>query len=446
MTTHTLPILLGLGLITFAGCGDKSDDETGDPTVEDDTGTDDGGDEGGDDGGGDDGGGDDGGDEDITGDVSGVVTVQLYQAGDDGEREELSWEDGTDGEFIFGKIFVSAYYENDDGEQVYITQTVIDEPTTGDNEYELDIQLEGDQEVFVYAVLDYYQDSIVGSNEPKGVYPHGIDFEDGTDYDEADIEILSPIYSSGGGSCDYSSLDGDVDLTATWVDGDVYTMLLNTAGEGPLHSTVDTPTASGGGGEASYDLTTCSAYGEVNLIGAWDSNGNGMADPLDKWGTYVDDGADGNPIDVSTDLSDYTVQIPFGDGGPGISLVPFVRLSGTVNVADGTFDDLDPGTEVYVTALKYKPNGEFDITDLSIAYDADSYSWSDLTGQTEVPFTVVVPSNTVVYLWAFADSDADGEVNESGDYVASGGEESGKVATGTTNSSGIELSLSVPEI
>ena len=123
--------------------------------------------------------------------------------------------------------------------------------------------------------------------------------------------------------------------------------------------------------------------------------------------------------------------------------MPFVRLSGTVNVEGGTFDDLAAGSTVYVTALKYKPNGDFDITDLSIAYDADEYDWTELTGQSEVPFTVVVPSNTVVYLWAFADENADGIVNESGDYVAAGGEQSGKVATGTSNSSGLELSLGV---
>jgi len=46
-----------------------------------------------------------------------------------------------------------------------------------------------------------------------------------------------------------------------------------------------------------------------------------------------------------------------------------------------------------------------------------------------------------VYLWAYADMDGNGVVNESGEPIASGGDENGKVPTGTTPTSSNDLSL-----
>jgi len=425
------------GVVAIAGCSGHAD--KGVPWV--DSGgivVDSGGDE--DDDGDDD---DDDDPDEIEGVVSGTVQVQLYTAGEDGEREEISWEEGTGGEYVYGKIFVAAYYEGEQGELRHVGQTVIDEPTTGENPYEIDLRGDtGAQDIYVYAVLDYYQDNIVGTNEPRGVYPRAIPFEDGTDFDEADITILTGLYGGGGGgSCDSSGVSGDVDITVTWADGDVYSMLLSTSGEGPYHSSVDTPISNGGGASGDYSMSSC-RYGEMNLVGCWDSNGNGMADPLDRWGVYVEDEEDANPVDIGdSDLFDKTIQIPFGDSMP-LGLVPFVRLSGTVSVSGGSFDDLDAGSTLHITPLKYRPDGEFEIDALEDAYDSTTIEWPDLTGQSEVAFTVSVPANTVVYLWAFADDDGDGTVNESGDYVAAAGEDgNGKVATGTTSSDGIELIL-----
>ena len=386
---------------------------------------------------------DDDGPDEIEGTVSGTIEVQLYTTGEDGEREEVSWEDGTGGEYVYGKIFVAAYYEGEQGELRYVGQTVIDEPTTEENPYEIELRGDtGAQDIYIYAVLDYYQDNIVGTNEPRGVYPKSIPFEDGTDFDEADITILTGLYGGGsGGSCDSSGVSGDIDITVSWADGDVYSMLLTTSGEGPYHSSVDTPESNGGGAAGDYSMSSC-RYGEMNLVGCWDSNGNGMADPLDRWGVYVEEEEDANPVDIgNSDLSGKTIQIPFGDSMP-LGLVPFVRLSGTVSVSGGSFDDLDAGSTLYITPLKYAPDGEFEIDTFEDAYDSTIIEWPDLTGESEVPFTVSVPANTVVYLWAFADGDGDGTVNESGDFVAAAGEGGhGKVATGTTSSDGVELIL-----
>ena len=80
----------------------------------------------------------------------------------------------------------------------------------------------------------------------------------------------------------------------------------------------------------------------------------------------------------------------------------------------------------------------------SIAYDYDEFEWADLTGETIKDWRLAVPSNTIVYLWAYVDEDIDGIVNESGEAVASGGsDDAGSLAVTTINSDHtLELSYS----
>jgi hypothetical protein len=61
-----------------------------------------------------------------------------------------------------------------------------------------------------------------------------------------------------------------------------------------------------------------------------------------------------------------------------------------------------------------------------------------------VNWDINVPASTIVYLWAYADTDGDGVVNEADEHVASGGINStGKLPTGTASTSGITLGLSL---
>lgn len=436
------PGLFLIGTLVLIGsltsCFDKEDGGTGEGgTTTGDDGT-----SGDDDGtGGDDGGTDT--DDEVNADVSGLITVTLYTSGEDGEREELSWEDYSNGVWAFGNIFVGAYFDDEEsGNRTYVGSTVIDSPSVDGNEYSIPIQMEGEHEVYVYAVVDWYQDGVVGSNEPTGVYPHSLEVENGSSFGDVDIAVLAPPYTGGGG-CDTLDISGDIDVTISWTDGDAWAMMLDTNNEGPYHTSMNALAVSGGGANAAYDLYSCTGYGDMNLIGAWDTNGNGMADPLDKWGSYVNSsGEDGNPISVSSsNLSGYDIQIPFGDAS-GPSIVPFVRLSGSVSVKDGSFDDLPAGSSLYVTALKYRPDGDLPLEDLEDAYDTSTTTWDELTGQSSVDFSLTVPANTVVYMWAYSDS-GDNVLNGPDDWVAAGGSDSnGKVSTGTTSTSGYALGLS----
>ena len=117
-------------------------------------------------------------------------------------------------------------------------------------------------------------------------------------------------------------------------------------------------------------------------------------------------------------------------------MVPLVVLSGTVDFASGTFDDLPAGSEVTVTALKYRPRGALSASALeSDAYDYEQFLWPDLAGQSSISWSLGVPANTTMYLWAFADEDVDSLLNESAEAIASGGtDDNGRLDSGASSS------------
>jgi hypothetical protein len=217
-------------------------------------------------------------------------------------------------------------------------------------------------------------------------------------------------------------------------------MLVDMYGNGPIHYDLFDVAADGTGSYAMTDV--CGPLGSMQLIGAIDSNGNGLFDPADVNGAYVTaPDTNGNPIYVDTaDLTDYELQIPIINPVTGeaednsIEVVPFVRLSGDITYDSGTFDDLDPGSKIYVVALKYRPNTSVAAsTAISQAFDTQEFDWADLVGQASISYQLMVPGNAETYLWAYADTDLDGTLNEVGEPVASAGNSTGYVATGTEN-------------
>ena len=228
-------------------------------------------------------------------------------------------------------------------------------------------------------------------------------------------------------------------------EGDGMALLLNADGTGPVHWSSFTVSSTGDGesGEATYTLAACPELGTMRLNGAIDDNFNDLIDPADTSGAYVSEpDVNGNPINVgSGDLVDYEIQIPIIDPLTGeeednrIELVPYVRITGEVSFGTGTFDDLDPGTKIYVAALKYRSNTSVTLASVTAgAYDLDEFEWSELAGQSSVSYELLVPGNTEMFLWAYADPDLDGTLNEVGEPVASANNgSSGAVTTGSAN-------------
>jgi hypothetical protein len=431
--SHTRLATLAL-LPLVLGCGDKEDDTSGGGDTDsggvttDDT-------------------ADDTGESAVSGTISGTVTVELYETNSEGVNERVAWEDSTYAtatgfDWPYGSIYVGAYHTNSGGADVYVGSSVVNSPDES-NPYTLAYESGEDASVWVYASVDSWSDAVVGSHDPRGVYPIEVPIADGDAITGIDISILATHLVAT--SCeDQLTISGDTEITVHYDGGRVATMAVDMNGHGPYWGISGTPTANATGASAAYELAGCQQYGEMQVLGAWDSNEDGMFAPDDVWGVYASGGVDANPITLGgVDLTGIDVEIPFGDG-PGVSVVPFVHLEGSVTMEGGVFDDLPAGTTVYVAALKYRPSGGFDITSSDMAYDMDTFEWPDLSGESSKDFSLTVPGGSVAYLWAYADVDVDGMVNESGEPVASGGsDDNGRVDTGSASQSGLTLPLAV---
>ena len=391
-------------------------------------------------------------DEGGTGTISGIVQVEIYGLDSRGEIETLSWEETYGEDFPFGSIFVAAYTLDDEtGQVTYVDEYVIRSPDPEGNAYELKVDPEKAKDVRVYAILDYWGDGILSSNEPIGVWPDIVPVTSGAETPDINIDILAaytdftggggggPGHGGGGGGGgdwnteDYIWLSGDGLITEPYAGGSCVAMVYDEAGLGPYYADSFTPEQTEGGAEGEYGMWVAKNSGNIVLRGAWDANYNGLIDPADKWGQYVDE--TGSPVGAfavgEVDLPDHTLMIPDGtDVNP--SIVPFVILAGTLSLEEGDFASLDPGAQVHVAAMKYRPDTQISAADIpDSAYDYASFSGADLTGN-EIPFTLIAPANTIVYFWAYLDGDGDGAVNEVGEQVGSfGGESSGRLATGT---------------
>jgi hypothetical protein len=452
MTLRTL--MLGGLLSTTVGCIPKTDDTSG---LEDDTSAT------GDDTSttGDDtsGSGDDTADDTalpppIIATVRGTITVEAFVDGPDG-REEVDEAAYFDGGFPYGPIFVTGTQDDGSGGLSYKGSDAILSPTFAGDTYEMTVTLAEDGSIRVFAILDEQRNYIIQTTDPVGVYPDDVAVIDGDVVNDVDITILveantNPGGGGGGGGgggtgsggggpgCDVN-LSGDFDVVSTsFVAGRAgLAMLTSTSGDGPVQWGWVEPAVTATGGEGTYSFDACPSQGQMNLVGAWDSNANTLIDPHDQWGAYVvAPDTDGNPVTIgTTDMSGMDIQVPIGEGESPLSVVPFVQISGNVSVGGGTFDDLPAGTTVYVAALKYRPSGAVSASTMeSDAYDYEAVEWPDLTGNSSFAYDLGVPAGTVVYLWAYADEDVDGLVNESGEAVASGGtDDNGRMNTGSSD-------------
>ena len=444
----TLLSLTALPLIALhcpppGGGGDDTSGDTG-PLVEDDTGP---------------GGGDDSGEActGFHGTITGNLQVQLYTLDSDGEYVFISWADAYNDVFIFGDAIMFAYTPGgDDGTatETYYDEYVINSPSTTGDSYELSVDDDGVDTVRVFGALDYWGDKIIGTGDPVGNYPDEIADPDPCSPDTVvsgvDVTILIPYWDgsssgcggSGGGNGNGSTtIDGTIIITTAYAGGDAAAMVLDTSDNGPYYSTIETPTPVGGGAEADYSLTVCSSLGQANLVGAHDANFNGLFDPAgDQWGVYAPEtDVNGNPIDLSENHTDADIQIPFGFDG--LDLTPFVRIYGNV----WTDESLPSGTQVYAAALKYRPNTDIYTSDLADGYDYEVFDSAAVAAGDPWAYSHVVPGDTIAYVWAYADTDNDGAINEDGEPVgAYGDENTGRLPTGG-QSHNVDLELRVVE-
>ncbi len=397
----------------------------------------------------------------LDGTIKGTVTVQLYEE-IDGIEVPVSWDDFSPG-WVFGGIFVSAFrYDAISRETTYYATTSILDPTPDPNEYELDVYATTIDSVRVYAALDYWNDSIISSYDPTGLYPTAVSVTGGDTVNGIDITIMvrvtdgdlcydcygGPGYCEGDcGGCDTVDVSGPITVD-TWgfANQPAIAMFATTGNEGPYYYYIsdkvylkpaeEEPTTNYSG---DYLIDVCSDAGEWNLLGAWDSNNNGLFDPDDYWGEYVEGEDPANPIFVSsTDLPDTEIHIPIE--GAGLQVVPFVQVTGTISTAEDTFDTLFSSFDdytgdslIYVAALKYRPEGDLDVsTIVDDSYAFLIYTPEEWAGQQELDYAFYAPANSIIYLWAYADVEPNGLVNEHLEPGGpAGGHDYGRITTTT---------------
>ena len=382
--------------------------------------------------------------------ISGTIQVEVYKYDEMGDLVWQEWSSVYGDDFPFGSIFVSAYaLDEETFTMTYVDQYVIRSPDPEGNSYELQVDPELAPQVRVYAVLDYWADGIIATYEPMGVWPDVVDVVPGAEVAGVDIDIPVSYYDfatpGGGGGWnrdDYVLVSGEGLITESYAGGSCMALFYGNDGYGPYWVDGFTPTRVDDGAVGTYELYVAKNFGSGKLLGAWDANFNGLIDPADKWGNYVDEtGASLNPITIGTnDILNATLMIPDGSNANPAS-VPFVLLAGDVTMAT-LFDDLDASSQVHVAAMKYRPEDDLSVSDIpAIAYDYQTYSGADLTGSA-LGFTLIAPANTIVYLWAYLDIDGDGIINETGEAVASyNNEPSGRIASGTDSHTDLELRL-----
>jgi hypothetical protein len=461
----------------------------------------------------------------LDGTVQGTIEVTLFRLDEQGDVAVTAWEDSCFGDsFPYGDIIVTAYVTDEEtGLETYYGDYTIHDPSVdpSENTYSIVLDTEEVDEIYLYAVLDKWDDRIISPSDPVGIHGDPVRVSGGGVVDGIDIEILTDYWcgfddgsgsgsGSGSGACPdcpphwgdgggwYWDGDGWVYLGPGWYwdgegwvygDGgsssgswghggvwggsdpcggnvtvggdllitvpyngtgtDVATILYWPGTEEPWSANLDIEVegdSSGASGDWGH-LYACNG-GTFPARGVWDDNGNGLYDPTDTWGQPVDN----NGIGLATisfgeeDELEQELQIPIE--GADFGLVPFVRLSGELGYHTGRIDDLledNPDVTVYVAALKYATVGDLDVTSFDDAYDFEAFRPEDLAGLETLPYTLLAPAEVVTYLWAGADLDNDGMLNEPGEPVTTTpGDSDSRISTGSTNQSGLDLTMVNP--
>jgi hypothetical protein len=378
--------------------------------------------------------------------VNGNVTVTLARDDDAGERLIVPWEESGYDSFPFGTLFVGAYTAPTAAQpvQLYAGTEAVTDPVMGASPYQMRVGALAETNILVYAALDVLGDGVIGSDDPRGVYPEALFLTNDVVYDDINIDILAleqeEIVCGESGTI---NITGTVTISLDYFGGPIGVMLVDEAGNGPFHVVSVEPDRTGVGARAPFTLEVCADYGPMRLAAAWDANRNGLYDPNDKWGVFSTDGAtDSNPVFVgNVNMNNYPIHIPLGDR-PGVNPISFATLSGQVRMAEGPFSALPAGTDVYVAALSSRPLREFDIEAATVlAYQ--KFTWSEISGAAAADFSLLLAANSFVYLWGFADTNADGVVNDVGEPVGTVGSD-GRVPTGE-GFGGIDIPLMMVE-
>jgi hypothetical protein len=162
--------------------------------------------------------------------VNGNVTVTLARDDDAGERLIVPWEESGYDSFPFGTLFVGAYTAPTAAQpvQLYAGTEAVTDPVMGASPYQMRVGALAETNILVYAALDVLGDGVIGSDDPRGVYPEALFLTNDVVYDDINIDILAleqeEIVCGESGTI---NITGTVTISLDYFGGPAYTPAVN---------------------------------------------------------------------------------------------------------------------------------------------------------------------------------------------------------------------------
>jgi len=162
--------------------------------------------------------------EGVDGSIQGVISVTLFEYDSLGDVNTVAWADSCFGEvFPYGDILVTAYVTDEEtGEETYYGDFTIHDPSTDSslNTYSIEVYDEGIDELYLYAVLDKWDDHIISPSDPIGTYGDPVVVRSGETIDHIDIEILTEYWCGFDDGSGTGTGDGPCpDCPPNWGEG-----------------------------------------------------------------------------------------------------------------------------------------------------------------------------------------------------------------------------------
>lgn len=372
------------------------------------------------------------------GTLTGTIFFDLYTTDSSGAVEPLVWADWYGDTFPFGTVVVTGYTVDDDGVATYWSTTILPDPSPDGEGYELEFGFDAEHQVTIQASLDYWGDGLIAPYDPSAVYATAVPVAPDGALSGVNITIDVPYYDfslTGGGYWnpdDWVQVSGDADISEQLADGTCMAMVYDTTGYGPYGYTGFAPAATSAGAEGSYAMWAPKGMGDSQILGACDTNLNGMIEAADAWGGYSEDGDTVATVPIGTEnLTDYTLKIPLN--APARASVNY---SGRVLLDELTMAQVTGASSLYITAQKYRVSESWDPDASGRTYDYEVYRGSEISDSS--PYSLTMPADAVTWLWACLDVDGDGVVNEAGEPCGQPSTD-GKIATGSSARTDLEF-------
>ncbi len=363
-----------------------------------------------------------------------VWMVPVYYERLDGDlfgRRELEWTEVDPGGYPYGSIYVALTEElgaNTDPLAYTIHAEVPPDPRNDPAELSFVVEELVGRTVYVAAVADRWADGVVSPNDSMAYDPRPITIEaHGQTEAQIFVDVDLDWDGSGWGPSQYcrsailpgciveADLEGEIRLADSLAPGTVGPSVvgLYTAdgSVGPLEATLPGELDGGAPEEplpwALHIRVPPCGDGGFGLFGGWDSNGNGMIEPSDEWGTlWSDDGFDPT-LQVSHGdwITGLEIRVPWDGTAPPFAY-PYKRIAGVIDTDDSfSLAELGPTDTLHVMALRESAEAlpTWDLVDDGPArqflWDIRSFPAAGLDGE-PVPFELMAPWDAYVHLLA----------------------------------------------